>query len=86
MRRGAKHNFVVGGPMKKFLSLAAAMLLSACATANAPAPTSDAASVPAQNALYIVGENPPQAVSMPQSASGEDLAVVKRVYWYFAGR
>ena len=70
--------------MKTLISLASlAVLLCACATPNVP--TAETTPVAAQNATYVVGENPP-VKKMPATASGDDLSVVKRVYWYFAGR
>ena len=61
-----------------------AVLLAACATVQAP--LSETTPVAVQNATYVVGENPAAAETMPAAAMGDDLSVVKRVYWYFAGR
>jgi hypothetical protein len=71
--------------MKAYLSLiAAAALLSACATA--PMPKSEAASLPVQSALYMVGENSPPAEKSVEEQAQDDASMARRVYWYFAGR
>lgn len=69
--------------MKTLLCMAGlAVLLSACATPMAT--QSETTPLAAQNATYVVGETPPS--KMPAAAMGDDLSVVKKVYWYFAGR
>jgi hypothetical protein len=63
------------------LMMALAVALSACAS-TAPERGS-------QTAFYMVGDNAPlaRANAAPGSTEGEgEFSVVKRIYWFFAGR
>jgi ABC-type uncharacterized transport system auxiliary subunit len=68
---------------RAFLMTAVAIALCACAS-TAPQRTN------LQNAVYMVGDNTQPvrtsaSVADPKASQGE-YSVVKRVYWFFAGR
>ncbi len=68
---------------RAFLMTAVAIALCACAS-TAPQRTN------LQNAVYMVGDNTPPvntsaSVADPKASQGE-YSVVKRLYWFFAGR
>jgi hypothetical protein len=67
--------------VRAFLMTAVAIALYACASTAPQRPGF-------QNAVYTVGDNAPIAdagAAAPTESQGE-LSVVKRLYWFFAGR
>ena len=63
--------------------LVAALAVSACACAASTSPERGV-----QSAVYVVGDNAPlvNASAGPGGMPEREFSVVRRIYWFFAGR